>query len=198
MQLKLKKFKAIAFPAILLVGIVACSPGPGDKPGFEYMPDMQDAPSVKAQEQSMRSPVAGTLPRGFQPYPFIQDEAVLAGRSLRNPLPRAKAVMLRGQEVYNNTCVVCHGPKGKGNGYIVPKFPQPPTLLSEKIHNWPDGRLFHVITKGQNLMGSYASQIAPDDRWAIVHYVRALQRAGHPTEADIRAYQKALKEGTIP
>jgi mono/diheme cytochrome c family protein len=63
----------------------------------------------------------------------------------------------------------------------------PPSLLSEKVRAWPDSRIFHIITRGQNLMPSYASQILPEDRWAAVHYVRALQRAAHPTAADLAA-----------
>ena len=72
---------------------------------------------------------------------------------------------------------------GQGDGYIVPKFPRPPTLQSDKVRNWPDGNIYHVITMGQNLMPSYASQILPADRWAVIHYVRALQRSQHPTAA---------------
>ena len=109
-----------------------------------------------------------------------------------------KENILRGQTVFNNTCTVCHGPKGDGNGSIVPKFPRPPAVTSAKVTDWPDGRIFHVMTRGQNLMGSYASQIPPGDRWAAVHYVRALQRAAHPTKDDIEALKKALKEKTYP
>jgi mono/diheme cytochrome c family protein len=84
-------------------------------------------------------------------------------------------------------CVVCHGPKGDGQGYIVPKFPMPPSLYSPKVTNWPDGRIYHVITHGQNLMPSYASQILPEDRWAVIHYVRALERAANPLPQDLAA-----------
>ncbi|HZE19942.1 MAG TPA: cytochrome c, partial [Candidatus Angelobacter sp.] len=67
------------------------------------------------------------------------------------------------------------------------KFPMPPSLLSEKVSGWPDGRIYHVITRGQNLMPSYSSQILPEDRWAVIHYVRALERAAHPLPQDLRA-----------
>ena len=58
------------------------------------------------------------------------------------------------------------------------------------MRGWGDGHIFHVITKGQGVMPSYAQQIQPEDRWAVIHYVRALQRAEHPTEEDIRALKK--------
>jgi mono/diheme cytochrome c family protein len=160
---------------------------------IEFMPDMAYSDRLAAQhedplrpdESVMRLPVPGTFPRDYTPYRFAQADTTQAALELVNPLPRTADVLARGQKVYMTFCVVCHGPKGDGQGYIVPKFPQPPQLFSPKVTNWPDGRIFHVITRGQNLMPSYASQILPEDRWAVIHYVRALQRAAHPTPADL-------------
>jgi mono/diheme cytochrome c family protein len=162
---------------------------------MEYMPNMAYGPRLAAQHEDPmnpghsinRNPVPGTVPRGFTPYRFAQEDTVAAMRELSNPLPRTADVLGRGQRVFMNTCVVCHGPIGDGNGYIVPVYPMPPSLLSEKVRAWPDSRIFHIISRGQNLMPSYASQILPEDRWAAVHYVRALQRAAHPTPADVAA-----------
>src|SRR5690606_31486201 len=109
-----------------------------------------------------------------------------AGKTYQNPLRRTAAVLERGRHVYNQTCIVCHGPGGEGNGTIVPKFPRPPSLLSDKIRNYPDGSIYFIISHGQNLMSSYASQIMPEDRWAIVHYIRALARAKNPTTNDLK------------
>ena len=159
---------------------------------MEYMPNMAYGPRVAAQHEDPlnpgrsvnRNPVPGTVPRGFTPYRLAQEDTVAAMRELSNPLPRTADVLGRGQRVFLNTCVVCHGELGDGQGYIVPIYPMPPSLLSEKVRAWPDSRIFHIISRGQNLMPSYASQILPEDRWAAVHYVRALQRAAHPTPAD--------------
>jgi mono/diheme cytochrome c family protein len=60
-------------------------------------------------------------------------------------------------------------------------------LYSDKVVNWTDGRIYHTMTMGQGLMPSYASQVLPEQRWAIVHYVRALQKAARPTAADLQA-----------
>jgi len=160
---------------------------------MEYMPDMAYGPRLAAQHEDplrpgepvMRNPVPGTVPRGYTPYRFAQADTAQAMAELTNPLPRTADVLWRGQRVYMTYCVVCHGPKGDGQGYIVPKFPMPPPLFSDKVRNWPDGRIFHIITRGQNLMPSYASQILPEDRWAAIHYVRALQRAAHPNPQDV-------------
>jgi mono/diheme cytochrome c family protein len=151
----------------------------------EYMPNMAYGPRVAAQAEDplrpgmsvMREPVPGTMPVGYTPYRYAQADTLQAMQDLVNPLPRTAAVLARGRKVYSNTCIVCHGPQGDGQGSIVPLFPMPPSLFSTKVRAWPDARIFHVITRGQNLMPSYASQILPEDRWAVIHFVRALQRS---------------------
>jgi len=144
----------------------------------------------------MRTPPAGTVPRGFTAWAFTKEEGEKAA-SIPNPLPITKEVLLSGQKSFNTYCIVCHGERGKGDGFIVPKFPRPPSLQSDKIKGWADGQIFHVITRGQNLMPSYATQIRPEDRWAIIRYVRALQRAGAPTPEDVETLKKQLKEGKV-
>ncbi len=182
-------------PALLLAAALAVA-GTGCQkrsPAIEYMPNMAYGPRLAAQHEDPlrpgysinRPPVPGTVPRDYTPYRYAQLDTARVGEELENPLPRTTEVILRGQRVYGNTCVVCHGPKGDGQGYIVPIYPTPPQLFSDKVRNWSDGRIYHVITRGQNLMPSYASQILPEDRWAVVHYVRALQRAAHPLPQDL-------------
>ncbi len=63
------------------------------------------------------------------------------------------------------------------------------------MRGWTDGRIYHVIMMGQNnIMPSYAAQIAPGDRWAIIYYIRALQRSKHPSEQDLKAAQQEESE----
>lgn len=173
----------LALVLFLAFFVAACT---SSRPPLDYIgPNMVDGPSVKAQRE-MRMPPKGTVPADFEPYPFQKDEGERAGKVLRNPLRPTKATLLRGQKLYETFCLVCHGTRGDGAGPIVPKFPQPPPLFSEKVSEWPDGRIFHVITRGQNLMSSYASQVTAEERWTIVHYLRVLQRAAHPTDADLK------------
>lgn len=168
--------------------------GTHTQPNVIYMPDMVYSPAFKAQKEgSMRTPVKGTIPRGFKPYAFAKEERDVAGPKSSNPLPRTKVVLLRGQALFNTYCIVCHGPAGEGDGTIVPKFPRPPSLQSDKVRGWLDGNIFHTITMGQNLMPSYASQIGVQDRWAIIHYVRALQRSKHPTPEDLKIAAQGSK-----
>lgn len=186
----------LASAALALASLLAVASGCQKRsPAIEYMPNMAYGPRVSAQHEDplrpgysvQRAPVEGTVPRDVTPYRFAQADTTQAMAALENPLPRTAEVLGRGQRVYLNTCVVCHGPRGDGQGYIEPLYPQPPVLFSDKVRSWPDSRIFHVITRGQNLMPSYASQILPEDRWAVVHYVRALQRAARPLPQDLPA-----------
>ncbi|MBF0491526.1 MAG: c-type cytochrome [Deltaproteobacteria bacterium] len=194
--MKTKFIKILSLMALLSV-LAACG-GTSEKPPFEYMANMTNSPAVKAYEEVPRKPVEGTIPRNFHPYPYTKEEGDKAGAEGVNPLPLTKEVFAKGQLQFNSYCIVCHGPKGEGDGYIIPKFPKPPSLLSDKVRNWPDARIYHVISMGQNLMPSYATQIRQEDRWAVIHYVRALQRAANPTGEDIALVKKMSKEGTLP
>lgn len=171
---------------------VACSSA--DKPAFEYMPDMMDQISVKAQEAAPQTAVEGTVARNVDVYPYAADERERAKNALNNPLPRTTEVFARGKKAFEIYCVVCHGHSAEGDGTIVPKFPRPPSLLSDKIKSWEDGEIFHVISTGQNLMPSYASQTLPEERWAITHYLRALQRADDPKPSDVKRLEMHLKK----
>jgi mono/diheme cytochrome c family protein len=92
-----------------------------------------------------------------------------------------KELVDRGEERYRIFCMVCHGPVGNGDGMIVRRgFPQPPTYNDDRLRNAPVGHFFDVITNGWGKMNSYASQIPPADRWAIVAYIRTLQISQNP------------------
>jgi len=171
------------------------------------MPDMHYSPAVKAQEpdklsptgSSMRPPVPGTVPVNFQPYTITNDEADTVAAKLANPLPATREVLKAGEKYYNIFCLVCHGKLGLGDGAVIKAnagMPQPPSLMADKVvKEWSDGRIFHVITVGQGNMPSYAARMDAEKRWAVIHYLRAMQRAQHPTEADLKA---APKPGAKP
>jgi len=200
MKIYLKFSILFSFSCFVLSGVVlsGCS---NDKPEREFMPDMYESTSFKAQKEDIlskdgaaaRVPPAGTIPRGFEPYHYAANEGDKAGAELKNPLMHTKTNVERGQKIFNTYCIVCHGPKGDGAGFVVPPFVRPPSLFSDKVDGWSDGRIFHVITRGQNQMPSYASQIAVEDRWAAILYVRALQRAAHPTPEDLKEMESEKK-----
>lgn len=146
--------------------------------------DSQSKSDFFPNKSGMRPPVNGTVARGFLPYEYkgMADSSV---KLLANPLAMNKKVLGRGQERFNIYCSPCHGYFGDGDGRLKGQFPKPPSLHNTKVLNWEDGNIYHVITNGQNVMPSYAEQVSSDDRWAIVHYVRALQRSKNASDEDM-------------
>lgn len=111
------------------------------------------------------------------------------------PLPITAALLRRGQERYDIYCAVCHGSDGDGDGIIVQRgFPRPPSYHIERLRRAPIGHFFRVITEGYGVMYPYATRVAPDDRWKIAAYIRALQLSRHATLQD--APPKAREELT--
>ena len=99
------------------------------------------------------------------------------------PVPVTKELIDRGQDRFNIYCIVCHGPLGNGDGMVVRRgFPKPPTYHDDRLRNAPVGHFFDVITNGWGKMNSYAYQVPPADRWAIVAYIRALQATQNPDQ----------------
>jgi mono/diheme cytochrome c family protein len=93
-----------------------------------------------------------------------------------NPRPITAELLADGQERFDIFCAVCHDRVGGGQGAIVRRgFKQPQTFHSQRLREMPDGYFFEVITRGYGAMQSYADRVPPDDRWAIVAYLRALQ-----------------------
>lgn len=157
-------------------------------PPFDWM---SKQPKLTAQSRSeifkdgsgMRNPVEGTIARGFLPYEYtgLNDTSE---KHLTNPVGLDIEILETGKKKYNTFCSPCHGNYGKGDSRLNNQYPNPPSLHTDKVKNWNDGNIFHVITNGQNIMPSYAKQIPTDDRWAIVHYIRALQRSLNANESD--------------
>lgn len=158
-------------------------------PPFSWMMEQdkiipQDDDKFFADGFSVRKPVAGTVAKGYMPYQYANQPE--ASSVLKNPLPPTEANLALGKRKYNTFCSPCHGDFGKGDPRLRGNFPNPPSLHSEKARTWTDGRIYHVITTGQNIMPSYAQQVTRDERWAIVLYVRALQRALNAKEEDLQ------------
>lgn len=135
---------------------------------------------------SMREPVEGTVSRNHIPYPYPADSANVAEQKLVNPLEYNENNMLVGKARYDTYCSPCHDYHGTGIARLNGQFPNPPSLHTDRARGFTDGRIFHIITKGQNTMPSYAKQISENDRWKIVQYVRSLQRAMNAKEEDMQ------------
>ena len=123
---------------------------------------------------------ANTIPRGEWGQ-LMLNEALYTGQENgefveTGPLPVTEALLERGQQQYDIFCAPCHSRVGDGQGMIVQRgFPQPPSFHIDRLRQQSDGYYYDVMTNGFGQMYSYASRIHPEDRWAIVAYVRALQ-----------------------
>jgi mono/diheme cytochrome c family protein len=118
----------------------------------------------------------------------VQLQAAQAATALP---PVTAALLRRGQERYAIYCLPCHSPLGDGDGPVVRRgFPAPPSYHEERLRRAPDRHFYDVITQGHGVMAAYADRVAPDERWAIVAYIRALQLSQH---ARIEALPPALQ-----
>ena len=157
----------------LFGSLPACESDMADQPKYE--PFESAAPFPHAQ--AARLPPEGTVARNtlIEPAPD------------RSPPPMTETVLNRGRERYDIYCSPCHGRVGDGQGMIPLRgFPAPPSYHSERLRQAPDRHFYEVIRQGYGTMYSYASRIAPEDRWAIVAYIRALQLSQNATLQDAR------------
>ncbi|HET6881280.1 MAG TPA: cytochrome c [Pirellulales bacterium] len=157
-----------------------------DEPRFEPL----EASTFFDDGTSARPLVAGTVARGD----LREDEAFYTGKVAGKyvtelPLDLNRELLERGQERFNIYCSPCHGRVGDGNGMIVQRgFRRPPSFVStDRLLNAPVGHFYDVISNGFGAMPSYASRVEPRDRWAIVAYIRALQRSQNGSVDDVPA-----------
>jgi mono/diheme cytochrome c family protein len=109
-----------------------------------------------------------------------------AEESASNPYPMTLALLERGRGRFEIYCVPCHSPVGDGDGRIARRgFPRPPSYHIDRLRAAPDRHFYDVITLGYGVMYPYADRVEPEDRWAIVAYIRALQRSQAASPADV-------------
>jgi mono/diheme cytochrome c family protein len=196
---------------IMVVGMAGFRGGISRQPPIELFPDMDRQPKLRPQDQnkffpdgrSSRPRVEGTIPRseplvlasagGSQKvYPF-EDAPANTGRITgttnfveTNPFEINSQLMARGRERFQIYCSPCHGALGDGNG-VTKKLGMAivANLHEARLVKMSDGELFFVITNGRNQMGAYGPQVDPQDRWAIVAYLRALQLSRLGTIDDV-------------
>jgi mono/diheme cytochrome c family protein len=167
------------------------------------MQDMYDQPRYKpfaesslfADGRSARTPPEGTVPHADGPFAGTSsgrvgideaEQARAAEAASAIPYPVTRAVLERGRERFTIYCQPCHSPVGDGDGLIVRRgFPAPQSFHVERLRAAPDRHFFDVITHGYGVMYPYADRVAPEDRWAIVAYIRALQLSQGAKLADL-------------
>ena len=171
------------------------------RPPIHLNPSMDDQPKVRAQSasaffydgSSMRQPVPGTVPIGG----LMEDVAFATGKGAdgqfvtASPVPVDEKVVERGHDRYRIYCQPCHDARGDGKGILFQRGNVPTASFhQEKILKYSDGQIFDVITNGFGLMAGYRWPIPPADRWAIIAYVRDLQRKRAATTTAVTAEAK--------
>jgi mono/diheme cytochrome c family protein len=136
-------------------------------------------------------------PAGFSNLPDYYNTGKM-GDSYGDGLPLEVTAQLlnRGEERFNINCAICHGKSGAANGIVTQYgLVAVANFHDERIRTMPDGQIFSAISNGKNTMGAYGPLIALEDRWAIVAYVRALQRSQNAQVANLsEAQQKQLQQ----
>jgi mono/diheme cytochrome c family protein len=177
-------------------------------PRIHLIQGMDNQGRYKSQQQNplfadtreARPPVEGTIARGR----LAEDDGLNRGRRGGEwidafPVPVTESLLHRGRERFEIYCAPCHGLAGYGDGIVARRAERlqegtwvPPSSMHDAtVLVRPVGHLFNTITNGIRTMPSYGSQIPVDDRWAIVSYVRALQRARHAQASVLTAEEQA-------
>lgn len=170
--------------------------------------EAQEANPLFADGAAMRQPVAGTIARGQlrtdanAPFQYGRDASGTLIPQI--PIEVTPSLLERGQDRYDIYCTPCHGQAGDGRGIVAVGNGgtgygfQVPSYHTDALRARPDGYLYDVIQNGINTMPSYGHEIAAADRWAIVAYVRALQRSQAATADDVPETERARLDTANP
>lgn len=199
-------YYTLAFLCLLTVSIMGFRGGFSTRPPIEVFPDMDRQAKFKPQAPSKffgdgradRLPVAGTVPHGrtaeADPAFLKADDFLYAGKTKSGafargfPVEVTETLVLKGQGRYQIYCSPCHGALGDGNG-ITKQYGMvaTPSYHDDRLRAMAEGEIFNTITNGKNTMASYADKLSTEERWAVIAYVRALQRAQHASIDDVPA-----------
>lgn len=202
----MKVTKHILFAAIVLPLVLSACRGQISKeepvhPNMNMDQQRRFEPQEKnnffEDNRAMRQPVEGTIARGNlkQDKPYYQGINEDSSFVEDIPVDVTKSFIYRGQKQYNTFCTPCHGITGDGNGIIMTNnygYVPAPSFHVDRLRNQSDGYLYSAIANGIRTMPSYATQIQVKDRWAIVAYMRALQRSQYVPEEQVKEYDVDL------
>jgi mono/diheme cytochrome c family protein len=204
----MKYILTIGIGIIIALSLVSCAKD--NKPNFQYFPNMYEPVSYQTygdyevfpNRQEALLPAEGTISRGWMPYeyPNTTEGLNLAKAELKNPVLITEEGLLKGKELYNIYCSICHGEKGNGQGVLVmrEKFLGIPSY-DDPGRNITPGGIYHVQMFGLNSMGSYASQTNELERWQISQHVMNLKAAlkGEPLAKPVKKEILGNEQSTV-
>jgi mono/diheme cytochrome c family protein len=190
----------VVYALFCILGVVVMFSACRDKEstGLEYARNMYDPIGYNpdqpnnafANGQTAQTPPKNTAPVGFveeDVYPNSKEGYEEAGVKLVNTLALNEQNLLQGKKLFHAFCSPCHGDTGDGQGHLVkiekisgvPSFHAADAASSRGglMKDMSAGKIYHTIKYGVNMMGSYASQLTPEERWKVVLYVQQLQKA---------------------
>jgi mono/diheme cytochrome c family protein len=187
----MKKFLIIVICTVTAIIMISCN-NVHRNPGRVYMPDMaysrayETYASTEALEKAgahyNAMPVHGTIARGdMMPYTLKNDSAgYVQSAGIKNPLDSTSIDKTEAERLYLVNCGVCHGSKLDGNGPLWkggdgPYPAAPKNFMADDMKKMAEGTMFHSVTYGKNLMGSYASQLSSKQRWMVIAYIKSKQ-----------------------
>jgi mono/diheme cytochrome c family protein len=198
----LSNVKTAAAGALALLALTGCT----DWAGYDIDRAYDAVPQVATMRESVipdyqeypRNPAPGSVPvanpLGDIPAPYLNNQLDSVAPTLNNPFAgtRRNDVLVRGELIYTRNCTTCHGPTGAGDGPVVRRakgangtehgrFPYAPPINGGTSVQRSDGYIYAVVEAGRGLMPPYGERITHMDRWAVVEYVRALQRRAGAT-----------------
>jgi len=182
--------------AFCLLLLAACRQKMFNQPRYDPL----EPSTFFADGMSARPRIAGTVARGE----LIVNEFFTTGKmggQVANgfPIPVTEALVDRGQQRFDVYCSPCHSRLGDGLGMIPARgYRRPPSFHTDTLRKQPSGHFFDVITNGFGAMPQYGTIIPPQDRWAIVAYIRALQLSQNATVNDVPPDQRAALSGAAP
>ncbi len=149
---------------------------------------------------TMRRPPEGTVPFDAE----VHDPQYLTGVAngyfvTTLPVRPSRALLSRGRDRFERFCGACHGKAGYGNPMVTRNMQRPPPSLHQaRLRQLPPGRLFHIVTHGYGFMPSYAAKLDVVDRWAVIAYVKVLQRSQYAPLAELPADLRGRALGRLP
>ncbi len=150
----------------------------------------------------MRPPPLGAVPRSqLLGQPALTRGVQPSGAYTKEiPIALSRAILDRGHDRFDIYCAACHGALGNGDSMVASNMTlrRPPSLLEEPVVSFPPGRVFQVVSVGYGLMPAYDMHLSISDRWAVVAYLRALQRSQRVRLSDLSAAQRARAMAALP